>query len=71
MQKFKTINKRNESVKIEIEGVGTVRQIELAEKLYFLGKISYKCKEKSQRIALTNAILNMAINELNLYPKEF
>jgi hypothetical protein len=71
MQNFKVITNPNQNPKVEIEGVGTVRQIEIAEKLFSAGIIDWKCRNKSQRIALTDNIINIAINELNLFPRQF
>lgn len=69
-QNFKVITAINENVKVQIEGVGTVRQIEIADKLYAAGVINWKCRMASTRIALTNNLINTAINVLNFYPKE-
>lgn len=71
MQNFKVIAAPNQTVKVEIEGVGTVRQIDIADKLFYAGVIDWKSRIKSTTIALTNDIIDIAINKLNLYPKQF
>jgi DNA-binding protein YbaB len=71
MQNFKVITAPNQTVKVEIEGVGTVRQVEIADKLFSAGVIDWKSRMKSTTIALTNSIIDIAINKLNLYPKHF
>ncbi len=71
MQNFKVINPIGSNVKIEIEGYGTVAQIELAQKLFNEGLINWKCRMESTRVRLSDDLINTAINKLNFYPKEF
>lgn len=71
MQNFKVITAPNQTVKVEIEGVGTVHQIEIADKLYAAGVIDWKSRMKSTTIALTNNIIDIAINKFNFYPKHY
>lgn len=71
MQNFKVITAPKQNVNVEIEGVGTVRQIEIADKLFAAGIIDWKSRNKSTTIAFTNSIIDIAINKLNLYPKHF
>jgi hypothetical protein len=71
MQNFKVITAPNQNVKIQIEGVGTVAQIEVANKLYKAGVIDWKCRCKSSTISLTSNLIDLAINKLNLYPAQF
>jgi len=71
MQQFKVIVEINQPVLIEVEGVGRIHQIELAQQLFNRGIIDYKCKKVSGRIRLTDNLINIAINELNLYPRWF
>ena len=71
MQNFKVIIAPNQNVKVQIEGVGTVSQIEIAHKLFTAGVIDWKCRVKSTTISLTNNLIDMAINQLGFYPKEF
>jgi hypothetical protein len=56
---------------VEIEGVGTVRQIEVAEKLYTHGVIDWSTRMKSGKIALCSILVQAAVNKFNLYPKQF
>lgn len=71
MQSFKVINTINESVKVEIEGFGTIGQIQIAEQLYKQGLIDWRCRMESQRVRLSDELIDIAINKLNLYPREF
>ncbi len=71
MQNFKVITAPNTNVKIEIEGVGTIMQIELADKLYDANVIDWKCRCKCTTIRLTDNLIDIAINKLNLYPRWF
>lgn len=71
MQQVKIITGINQAPKVEIEGVGTVRQIEVAEKLFSAGIIDWKTRIKSGKIALCEVLVSAAINKFNLYPRQF
>ena len=71
MQDFKIIQFPNKPAKVQIEGVGEIAQIEMRYKLYNLRKIDYKVLIMAQCISLSERLINMAINELGLYPREF
>jgi hypothetical protein len=68
IQKFKSIQKPNSSAVVEIEGYGIAEQTIVAEKLFYAGAISHKCRISIGVCALSNDLLNKAINELNLFP---
>jgi hypothetical protein len=71
MQNFKVITEINSNPKIEIEGVGTIMQITLADKLFKANIITWKVRCLSNTIRLTDDLIDIAINKLNLYPKQF
>lgn len=70
-QAFKVITRINQNVKVEIEGVGTVAQIEIAQKLYNASAISWKSVCSAATVRLSDTLINKAINELGMYPREF
>lgn len=71
MQQVNVISKIGKSPMVEIEGVGTVRQIEVAEKLFQHGVIDWTTRIQSGKIALCGILVQAAVNKFNLYPKQF
>lgn len=71
MQQVNVISQIGKAVVVEIEGVGTVRQIEVAEKLFKHGVIDWKTRMESGKIALCGVLVQAAVNKFNLYPKQF
>ena len=71
MQQIKNIIKIGSSVKIEIEGYGTITQIDLNQKLYQNGLITWERRNKSQGICFSESWLTEVISQYNLYPRQF
>lgn len=71
MQNVTVISQIGKPPLVEIEGVGTVRQIEVAERLFKAGVIDWKTRMNSGKIALCETLLSVAINKFNLYPRQF
>jgi hypothetical protein len=67
-QQFKSIQKPNTGAVVEIQGYGIAQQNIVAEKLFFAGVISHKCRISIGVCALSDRLLNIAINELDLFP---
>lgn len=70
-QSFKVVQVHNQPTLVEIERYGTVNQIEIQDRLYKHGVISWKARCASSAIRLSDQLLDKAINQLNLYPPQF
>jgi hypothetical protein len=72
MRKATTIVAIKKTTMVEVEGVGTMRQIDFFQTLYSAGRIDYEKVFKSRKNNYTSEFVTRLLNEnADLFPADF